>query len=42
MHEEIRNAYKISIEKPEGKRSFGRPRGSIILKWILKKYGMRA
>jgi hypothetical protein len=26
--EEIRNAYKILVGKPEGKRSFGRPRRS--------------
>jgi hypothetical protein len=26
---EIRNAYKIFVEEPEGKRSFGRPRREI-------------
>jgi hypothetical protein len=38
--EEKRNAYRILVGKPEGKRSLGRPRhiyGWTILKWILEK-----
>jgi hypothetical protein len=36
---EVRNAYKVLIGTPEGKRPFGRPRrrGRIILKWIFIK-----
>jgi hypothetical protein len=37
---EMRNVYKILIEKPDGKRPLTRPR-RIILKWILGKYGLR-
>jgi hypothetical protein len=36
----MRNAYKILVRHPEGKRSLGRPisaDGRIILKWILEK-----
>jgi hypothetical protein len=35
---EIRNAYKIMVEKPEGKTTLGKLtcRWRIILKWILK------
>jgi hypothetical protein len=38
---EMRNGYKIVIGKPEGNRPLGRPslNGTIILKWILGKYG---
>jgi hypothetical protein len=40
---EMRNAYKILIEKSEGKRSLGQPRHkrerNRLLKWILKKPG---
>jgi hypothetical protein len=38
---EMRNAYRILIGKPEGKKPLGRPRidGRIILKWILKGIG---
>jgi hypothetical protein len=34
-----KNAYRILVEKPEGKRPLGRPRqgGLITLKWILKR-----
>ena len=34
--EQSRNAYRILVGKPEGKRSLGRPRrdGRLILKWI--------
>jgi hypothetical protein len=34
-----RNAYRILVEKPEGKRPLGRSRRrwSIILKWVLEK-----
>jgi hypothetical protein len=32
---EARNAYRILVGKPEGKRPLGRPRGWTILKWIL-------
>jgi hypothetical protein len=37
---EIRNAYKIFVGKPQGKRPIGRSShiGRIILKYILKKY----
>jgi hypothetical protein len=36
---EKRNAYRISVGKPEGKRPLGRPRrrGRIILEWMLKR-----
>jgi hypothetical protein len=36
---EMRNSYKISIGKPEGKRPLEKPGvdGRIILKWILGK-----
>jgi hypothetical protein len=36
---EKRNAYKILVGKPEGKRPLGRPRlgGRIILRWILER-----
>jgi hypothetical protein len=38
---EKRNAYKILVGKPEGKRPLGRPRREcIILKWILGWSGM--
>jgi hypothetical protein len=39
---DMRNAYKIFVGKPEGKRPLGRPCISmrIILKWILNKQGM--
>jgi hypothetical protein len=35
---EKKNAYRISVGKPEGKRPIGRPRRrwGIILEWILK------
>jgi hypothetical protein len=37
-HRKIRNAYKIFVGKPEGKRPLGRPRRRWrILKWILRK-----
>jgi hypothetical protein len=41
--EEMRNAYKILVGKPEEKRPFRRPnrRGVIILKLILGKGGWR-
>jgi hypothetical protein len=34
---EMRSTYNILVRKPEGKRTHGR----IILKWIIKKYGVR-
>jgi hypothetical protein len=38
---ETRNAYKIFVEKPEGKRQLGTPRrrweDRIILEWIVEK-----
>jgi hypothetical protein len=35
---EKRNAYRILVGMPEGKRSLGRPRrGRTILKWILER-----
>jgi hypothetical protein len=39
-HEENRNAYRVLVGKPEGKRPLGRPRlcGRIILTWILERY----
>jgi hypothetical protein len=34
----MRDAYKVVVEKYEGKTQFGRPRlGGRIIKWILKK-----
>jgi len=37
--EERRDAYRVLVRKPEGKRPLGRPRldGMIILKWIFRK-----
>jgi hypothetical protein len=35
----MRNAYKILVSKPEGKRPLGRPRRRWEHYWILKKYG---
>jgi hypothetical protein len=32
-----RNAYRILVGKPEGKRPLGRPRRRTILKWILER-----
>jgi hypothetical protein len=42
MHE-VRNAYKIFVGKPEGKRRYRKPRkdGKIILEWILGKQGRK-
>jgi hypothetical protein len=39
MNVEKRNAYRILVVKPEGKRQLGRPRSrwSTILKWILER-----
>jgi hypothetical protein len=34
---EVRNSYKILVEKPEGKRR----RGRMVLKWLLKEQGVR-
>jgi hypothetical protein len=36
---EKRNACRILVEKPKGKRPLGRPKvgGKIILRWILKR-----
>jgi hypothetical protein len=36
-----RNACRILVGKPEGRRPLGRPRhrGWIILKWILERWG---
>jgi hypothetical protein len=41
--EQVRNAYRILLGKPEGKRPLGCPKldGRIILKWIIKTYGVR-
>jgi hypothetical protein len=39
--EEKRNAYRLLMGKPEGKRPLGRPRrrwGWIILRWILERW----
>jgi len=40
---EMRNAYKILVGKPEGKRSSGRPRRrwGVVLEWILRKQGVK-
>jgi hypothetical protein len=35
-HGEKRNAYRVLVEKPEGKRQLG-VGGKIILEWILEK-----
>jgi hypothetical protein len=36
---EKRNAYRLLVGKPEGKRPLGRPRhGWIILGWILERW----
>jgi hypothetical protein len=37
--EDMGNAYKVLVRKPEGRRPLGRPRRrwEIILKWILGK-----
>jgi hypothetical protein len=38
MNGEKRNAYRIIVGKPEGKRPSGRPRRRwVILKWILER-----
>jgi hypothetical protein len=39
MHGEKRNAYRVFVGKPEGKRPLGRLEadGRIILKWILER-----
>jgi hypothetical protein len=34
---EKRNAYRILVGKPKGKRPLGRPGGWTILKWILER-----
>jgi len=34
----MRNAYKIVVRKPEGKRQLRIPR-HIVLEWIFRKYG---
>jgi hypothetical protein len=41
---EMRNAYKILVGKPEGNKVFRRSKldGRTILKWVLRKYGVRA
>jgi hypothetical protein len=38
-HGNMRNIYKILVEKPKGKRPLGRPKHKweIILEWILKE-----
>jgi hypothetical protein len=38
---DLRNAYNILVRKPEGKRQLGRVDERIILKWILKKWGVK-
>jgi hypothetical protein len=35
---EKRNACRILVKKPEGKRSLGRQSGWVILKWILERW----
>jgi hypothetical protein len=36
--EEKRNAYRILVGKPEGKRPLGRPRRRwVVLKWIFER-----
>jgi hypothetical protein len=37
---QMRNIYKISVRKPDGKRPLGRARihGKIILEWVFGKY----
>jgi hypothetical protein len=39
MHEEIRNAYKMLVKKPEGRRPLGKLciGGTIVLEWISEK-----
>jgi hypothetical protein len=39
----IRYAHKVLVRKRESKKEFGRPRHRMeeILKWIIKKYGVR-
>jgi hypothetical protein len=39
---ERRGVYKVSVEKPEGKRPLGRPRcrWKITLRWIFRKRDM--
>jgi hypothetical protein len=41
--EDMRNACRISVEKPEGKRRLGRPRRrwEVTSEWSLGKYGGR-
>jgi len=36
--------YRVLVGKPEGKRPLGRPRrrGRIILRWIFRKWNVRA
>jgi hypothetical protein len=39
MNGEKRNAYRLLVGKPEGKRPLGRPRREwIILEWILERW----
>jgi hypothetical protein len=38
-HGEVSNMYKILVRKPEGKRSFGRPRRRWEIRVDLKKIG---
>jgi hypothetical protein len=42
-HGEMRNAYKILVEKPEGKRQLGRPRRRWVdnIKMALREIGMK-
>jgi hypothetical protein len=37
---EGRGVYRVSVEKPEGKRLLGRPRSrwEVILRWIIRKW----